>query len=102
MLVESKCALTMALGRLLLQIGTRQSALHGFRQMSNFSKKAQIERLSSVQFRKKDCTVTVVGLAKKTPLWTGESPTASAAIRHPDQLREILTRVPPWAGVGGE
>jgi hypothetical protein len=83
MLVESKCALTMALGRLLLQIGTRHSVL----------------QFSSVQ---KDCTVTVVGLAKKTPLWTGESPTASAATRHPDQLREILTRVPPWAGVGGE
>ena len=67
-----------------------------------FSKLEHVSR--ALQFsseRKKDCTVTVVGLAKKTPLWTGESPTASAATRHPDQLREILTRVPPWAGVGG-
>jgi hypothetical protein len=84
MLVESKCALTMALAS------------------SSPNWNMSVAPFSSVQFRKKDCTVTVVGLAKKTPLWTGESPTASAATRHPDQLREILTRVPPWAGVGGE
>ena len=76
-------------------------AHHGARLF--FSKLEHVSRalqFSSVQKERLYSNCSWIG--QKTPLWTGESPTASAATRHPDQLREILTRVPPWAGVGGE